>query len=283
MSVIKSSDYATLHLAAAASSAQSKTLLIDQSYTLSQTLTLTEHTLALPHVTLTSSAEIAVRIGDGANPVTLKTINLPQIVSSAQRWTANEVDGGDVGLWVAGASLCRVIVPEIRNFSVGLLVTDTSNDDGCSQNQYTLQYLRNNAVQVRLQKQHSGYVSEQTFYGGVFSYNSGQADAIAGTRQIENLSPNSGNTWIKPNLESNVAEYLFYTTGQYNVVQDARWEWNGAGAAKAHFGAGAKFNRLMHGGSLALVEVTADETAVANMVEYLNADGLQQVIYPAIS
>ena len=214
---------------------------------------------------------VAVDIGDDTNILIRKHIILPRVVMATQAWVPSvPTILTDTGVRVRYAYSCNIEVPHVQNFSYGLQLTGTH---GVPYNRFAIGHLDNNAINLSLTPDVSGWANENQFHGGRYSHNSSGGTGVVGVRQIELLvgssthKPNN-NLWLGGSVEGEVAEHELYCDGAtYNTFLQLRWENRGGGGAVV-FANDSVHNRIWGGYAAGAIDVTITGTGCgANMID----------------
>lgn len=241
-------------------------LTVAGSITTSTTLTVTSDA-DLSGLTINySGTGTALVVGSAATPLRRKRfIKLPMVVNTAKAATGWAAVAGSVGVKVINLYSCNVEVQYVSGFETGLQVTGASSQ-GTSYTDFFLGHLDNNKVNVQLTADSTGWVNQNTFYGGRTTHNSGEGSQVAGTRQVLISSTTNlvnGNQFISTSLESpDVVEYHIECYGQYNRFTNCRFENTGGDAHRRIWSRGtAKGNRIDGGFNAGQITQVAEGTA----------------------
>lgn len=155
------------------------------------------------------------------------TFHLPRLVENVDKPVTGWVGSG-IGVRTVNLVQCFVYVGTIRGFDEGMRNSSFSAGSGHSYTTFFIKHLDNNRINLNLLPGDAlGWVNENLYLGGRFSQNSAEGASVAGARQIKISKATNAcnnNLFIKPSIEGNVAEYHVENGGQYNTIQQARWE-----------------------------------------------------------
>lgn len=149
-----------------------------------------------------------------------KHIDLPQVINNVRDWTTS------VGVEVGNLGESTVIFNYVAEFGVGALFSGYG--EGNAYNDFYIKHLHNNKINMKIAPTTDGWVNENNFYCGRFSYSSNMGTDVPGTRNIlitgANFPPNN-NVFYKPSLEGVTAEYVIdMEYGNHNTFISARFE-----------------------------------------------------------
>lgn len=179
-----------------------------------------------------SAGTVAVRVGptNAASYLFDKDIGLPFVRNTSKTgagWTGFDTS---IGVDVCNVYQCRIKVPSIYNFGVGLAVGGYFV--GCVYNTFTIGVLWGNKINCKVYpKNSSGWANENLFIGGRYAHDSAEGSSVAGCRHIYLTDPNvsSGgapnqNIFLKPSVEGDQTQFHADIQGAYNRIISGRWE-----------------------------------------------------------
>ena len=171
----------------------------------------------------------AVRAGDATSGayVADRIMVLPEVYQDGKTALGSGVWGTDVGLELANLISCHVTVRQVNGFATG--VHATAIGTGFVYNEISFAHIRNNKINLHLNPQTGGWINECNWYGGRFSYLSGEGTNIVGARHIKvsgnGAHPVNNHRFLKPSIEGDGPEYhIDCETMMYSVFDQARWE-----------------------------------------------------------
>ncbi len=166
----------------------------------------------------------------------------------------------------------------VEGCKTGILLTNASAE-GVSYNRFHLDRIVDNEVNIKINPANSGWVNENSFFGGRFTHFSGKAD-YSGTWHIRieynaTHNPNS-NYFYKPSFEGS-GDQIFYCGGRSNGIIDCRMEMAGGYASDTvYFTSNAERNDFIVAFSNNLLDngpsVTDTITTTSETVFSLDAD-----------
>lgn len=268
---------AGINTAATNASAAGKRLVLVGTFRVDSTVTLFRDFDLSMATFVCSSTSIAplVRVGTAVNGSNVDTIAgcLPNLINAAQV-VGSGWAGTSVGVEIANLLSSRIYFQEITGFVDGFKCT--AYQAGCAYSDFYVGYLNNNKRNGHLTPADTtGYVNENTFYGGRWSHKTAEGTNVSGVRQLLIDHPASGNRcnnnrFIGPSLEGNVPEYHVDIDGSSNLIFWARWEaslgpkvkWTQVSAGDA-----AQFNRIVGGWNSESITVTKGANTAWNNIE----------------
>lgn len=184
----------------------------------------------------------AVRVGTTADYTFDADIVLPFIVNSSKSgagWTGFDTK---IGVEIANAYHCRILVPKVVGFGVGVTLGGYSK--GCVYNVVRLGILSGNKIQLQLlPKTTDGWCNQNLFIGGRLFFDSSEGVNTSGTRMIQlaaqaaaTVGPPDSNTFKDITIEDDTPEYYLDVQGSFNRFENCRFETSVArGAAAVRF------------------------------------------------
>lgn len=135
---------------------------------------------------------------------------LPRVINTnyvaKDGWIANSV-----GLEINNVLASEITIPHVAYFHTNVRVTSTLS---CCYNDFYLGHIHHGKINLDITTQPIGdarpWTNENNFFGGRFSHNNGEGEAVAGVRHIRLHSTTSSlnnNVFYKPSVEGNVPEY----------------------------------------------------------------------------
>lgn len=184
----------------------------------------------------------ALRVGTTADYTFDRDITLPFVTNSskgASGWTGFDTK---IGVEIANAYHCRVLVPSVVGFGVGVTLGGYSK--GCVYNVVKLGILSNNKIQLQLlPKTTDGWCNQNLFIGGRLFFNSAEGVNTSGTRMIQlaaqpaaTVGPPDSNTFKDVTIEDDTPEFYIDVQGSFNRFENCRFETSATrGAADVRF------------------------------------------------
>ena len=179
-----------------------------------------------------TTVSTAVRVGPNTSGQYLfdADIKLPFVINTTKTgagWAGFE---NSIGVEIANAYQCRITVPSVYNFGVGL--KEGGYGAGCVYNTITIGILYGNKINHQIKPgSATGWANQNTHIGGRFAYSSIEGTAVSGVVQIQcrtfdtatNNPPNT-NAWMNPSVEGNEPAFHLDIQGRYNTIISPRLE-----------------------------------------------------------
>lgn len=157
-------------------------------------------------------------------------LKLPKVTNSAKTapgWTGFDTS---VGIEVGNLYECRLYVPLVYGFGVGLSVGGYTA--GFVYNEVTLGALTANKINLRVcPHAATGWANENNFYGGRFAQFANEGNTVSGCKQIFISNPTgsaigapNNNVFFRPSLEGDPPEYHIDLEGSFNTFINPRCE-----------------------------------------------------------
>lgn len=144
---------------------------------------------------------------------------------------------------------------DIIDFTNNLVME--GNDNGCAYNKITILRLGNGKKNLQLVGTGTGWVNENTFFGGRFYWNSSIVDYARHHIYIP-LRTMNNNSFYSPCLEAVGGGTLIYCNGRYTHFYNPRLEHNNGDFKTIHFGPDSIYNQMIY--PYLPTTVSADET-----------------------
>ena len=204
---------------------------------------------------------------DSSTQTFSKTYKMPKVYCSDKPYRG--WDSGSVGIRYANLYSCVTYTPRVSGFEIGEWY---GGSRGHAYNEHHHEMPYGNKVNVLLQATSAtGWVNENTFYGGRHGCNSSDTTDWSDTRNLKltNYPGSTGvpnnNLFIKPSIESNSIEYQLELSGTYNTFLNARYEGNGKVLLKAEDGIYTQYNEFVGGYDTRLIKVTVSKSGTGSV------------------
>ena len=179
-----------------------------------------------------TTVPVAVRVGPNTAGQYLfdADIKLPFVINTAKTspgWAGFE---NSIGVEIANAYQCRITVPSVYDFGIGL--KEGGYSVGCVYNTITIGVLFGNKINQQLKSGNpTGWVNQNTHIGGRFAYLNTEGTTVSGVLHIQcrtfdaaTNNPPDTNVWINPSIEGNEPQYHLDIQGRFNTIISPRLE-----------------------------------------------------------
>ncbi|WP_131707526.1 hypothetical protein [Chryseobacterium angstadtii] len=135
-----------------------------------------------------------------------------------------------VGIKIINIIFSTIEIKRVTGFGIGTLFYSDNDAGGISYNSFYLNYLHNNTTNLKFEKANtSGYINENTFYGGSFNHTRDFPDGITYNIEMKhnplNDHPYNNNRFLYPSFEdNNVSAIAAIMTGDSNTIVSPRME-----------------------------------------------------------
>ena len=179
-----------------------------------------------------------------------------------------------VGVMLKNLNRWTIHIPKIiRGFGVGLQLT--AENYGTAYNNIHWNSIMNNKINIEILATKTGWVNENSFFGGSASHTTEHGMALADVHNLKiHLTADSpfipdGNTFYSPSFEGSVPDIPIYIQGNQNTIYNGRYEAHEGRIYKILFTGDATrqsvANSLVFGYGLGNVEVIQQSYASGNI------------------
>lgn len=223
---------------------------------------------------LYTSTGTAVQLGTSTSGVVCNRLRIiaPRVIATAKTTTGWGQVAGSVGIDATNLQGCEYIgIPYVQNFETGFRTY--GKGQGNVHNNYFLGHLDNNKVNQFLSADATGWNNQNVFMGGRFSHNSAEGTAVSGVRHIEmavTTNVVNNNLWLNPSVEGIVEDFNVIFAGNYNIVDNGRWE--AVGGARVKWQSTAVGNWVRGGYAAEAIIETIVPGASRNRITHINGD-----------
>lgn len=211
-------------------------------------------------------------------------IELPLI--RAKSFPDGNWGGRGVGLELANAYECQILIPSVSGFEVG--VTSGGYGRGFVYNTVTIGRIRDNKINLRVKPGNStGWANDNIFISGRFGHSndafsdwSETRDILIQNEPIERGGPPNNNLFIKPMLEGSQSEYRIDLQGYNNTFINPRFEGSGVKKIRLFAPAGSVTSENIFLGGLGILTVVFEEEGDGDVL-YNRISGSRKNVYYA--
>lgn len=164
------------------------------------------------------------------NTLQEKEIWLPKVINMTKPATGWAAQGA--GVKFVQTYNCRIYINKIQGFTKGAWFTTAYTGRGNAYNNVFIRYLVNNQINLLLQPgAESGWVNQNTFYGGSLAYAAAEGTSVSGVKNIAILNYDSStvsdvdaNAFINTAIEGTAPEYSLEISGTNTQFYYPRFE-----------------------------------------------------------
>ncbi len=148
------------------------------------------------------------------------------------------------GIKLINSDASEITIDKCINFTKGIILE--GNTGGCAYNNIYFGSIKNNKISLEFNTINEGWVNENKFYGGRFSWSSGNLEEGKIHINITHKKQNN-NIFFSPSLE-NDGLYFIKCEGCYNTFYSPRLEGtpNGNNTSKIYFGEESYSNNILY-------------------------------------
>lgn len=175
--------------------------------------------------------------------------------------------GSSVGVEIRNVCLSYVQIAWVRDHTYGVLLSADQANGGISYSRFDLQTIHDNRYSLSFSYAGSGYINENSFYGGSFNHSSLFPTGVTTIHlNIPDGVPVNNNKFYGPSFEDGqsttyVQAMLFGSMAVANTVYHWRWENNADQTGHAiRFRPGSYGNALIGGGNYTTPDCILDES-----------------------